>query len=177
MPPANHRPTATACSTTRPPGINGDAGAPDSGIPGQCTSDADCTMGTNGRCLPPNGNFAGDVCTYDECSSDGDCGSGKVCVCGAPEPPYGRAGNTCVQGNCQVDSDCGATGYCSPTVDASCGSRSGVVGYYCHGADDDCTNDSDCSGANDGGPTQGPGYCAWQPTIGKWACSYGVCSG
>lgn len=134
-------------------------------------------MGTNGRCLPPNGNASGDYCTYDACSSDGDCGTGKVCVCGAPEAPYGRAGNTCVQGNCQVDSDCGATGYCSPTEATSCGSRSGVVGYYCHTAEDDCTNDSDCSGASDGGPTQGPGYCAWQPTVGKWACSYGVCTG
>jgi len=177
MPPTNHRPTATACSTTRPPGIDTDAGAPDSGVVGQCTSDADCTMGDNGRCLPPGGNAAGDYCTYDACSTDGDCGTGKVCVCGTDEPPYGRTANACVPGNCRVDSDCGAKGYCSPTEATSCGNRSGTVGYYCHTAGDDCTNDSDCAGTTDGGATMGPGYCAWQPTVGKWACSYGICTG
>ena len=177
MPPMDHRPTAAACSTTRPPGLDEDAGIPDSGFVGQCTRDADCTMGNNGRCLPSGGNAAGDYCTYDACSSDSDCGSGKVCVCGAAEPPYGRAANTCVPGNCRVDSDCGAKGYCSPTEATSCGNRSGIVGYYCHTAGDDCTNDGDCSGVDDGGPTMGPGYCAWQPASSKWACSYGVCSG
>jgi len=147
---------------------------PDGGAT-SCASNADCG-GDAGSQFP---SCLSGQCSFDACLTDSDCPSHHVCACSSDY--YGGNGeyhaNVCVPSNCQVDSDCGATGYCSPTVDASCGSRSGVVGYYCHGADDDCTNDSDCSGANDGGPTQGPGYCAWQPTVGKWACSYGVCSG
>ena len=169
-PPTNHRPAPVACATTRPPGLNEDAGV-DSGLPGLCTNDSECTQGTNGRCLPPGGNAAGDLCSYDQCATDSQCPSGNVCQCGAPGGTYGRAGNTCVPSNCKVDADCGNGGYCSPTEAPSCGSRSGIVGYYCHGPGDACTNDSDCI---DGGVG---GYCAWQSMTGKWACSYGICSG
>jgi hypothetical protein len=173
--PTNHRPTATACATTRPPGVNEDGGT-DAGFPGTCTNDSECTQGKNGRCLPPQGNAAGDFCSYDECATDSDCSGGAVCQCGAADPPYGREGNTCVQSNCRTDSDCGAGGFCSPSESTSCGSRSGVVGYYCHTAADACNNDSDCTDAGMGVPNAG-GYCAWQPMVNHWECSYGICAG
>jgi len=174
-PPTNHRPIADACATTRPPGVNQDAGT-DAGFPGGCDNDSQCTQGTNGRCLPPQGNGAGDYCSYDQCATDNDCGAGKVCQCGATTPPYGRLGNSCVPGNCRTDSDCGPGGFCSPTEATSCGSRSGVVGYYCHTPDDACNNDSDCTDAGMGVSSAG-GYCAWQPMVSHWQCSYGICTG
>jgi hypothetical protein len=174
-PPTNHRPTASACETTRPPGVEQDAGA-DGGFVGECDNDSQCTQGTNGRCLPPPGNAAGDYCSYDQCATDSDCGAGKVCQCGATTPPYGRLGNTCVPGDCRIDSDCGVGGFCSPTEATSCGSRSGVVGYYCHTPGDACNSDSDCTDAGMGVESVG-GYCAWQPMVSHWECSYGICSG
>jgi hypothetical protein len=167
--PTNHRPAAPACPSDRPPGVNIDGGVLDGGV-NECVHDSDCTMGKNGRCLPSGGNRAGNICSYDACNMDSDCPSGQLCQCGQAGGMYGRYGNSCIPSNCRVDSDCGANGYCSPTYDTTCGSRNGVVGYYCHTPGDDCVNDDQCTEA-------GIGYCAWQPTTSKWSCSYGVCSG
>jgi hypothetical protein len=174
--PTNHRPTPVACSTTRGPGMTSDAGAFDASFPGQCDTDSQCTAGTNGRCLKL-GDVSGGTCTYDACATDSQCGTGKVCVCGTSAGSDGRTANQCVVSNCEVDSDCGPDGYCSPTESMGCGA-SGVVGYFCHTAADECTNDGDCAGATtDGGPRPGGGYCAWDGTSSKWTCEYGVCSG
>lgn len=174
--PKEHRVTAAACPTARPPGVNSDAGAPDSGVPsGQCLRDSDCTQGNNGRCEPASGRMIGNMCTYDACVTDVDCGDGKVCACGTPlgTVPNGtpmRTGNRCLPGNCRVDADCGTGSFCSPSLDATCGPYFGVTGYYCHTAGDTCTSDDQCKGI-------GPGYCAFQPTVGKWACGTSVCAG
>jgi hypothetical protein len=162
LPPTQHRPTADSCPTTRPPGVNEDAGLPDSGTFTQCTNDAQCTQGTNGRCVRVLGSIYNLSCTYDGCFSDTDCAGGDVCEC---RP----SGNACLAGNCRVDSDCGAGGYCSPTL-GFCGNWGGISGYYCHTPADECTNDSDCTEG-------GAGYCAWQPTVARWACSYSQCAG
>jgi hypothetical protein len=168
-PPTNHRPAPVGCSTTRPPGINEDAGAGvDAGGEGPCTNDSQCTAGTNGRCTPPQHNGF-PTCQYDQCFTDSQCGKGGVCECGQPDG-QGRDPNTCLNGNCSVDSDCGPGGYCSPSYDTTCGAYDGVVGYYCHTAGDLCTNDEQCTG-------EGAGYCAYQPTTGHWACDYGFCAG
>ena len=90
--PAVHRPAATACTGAPPEG---------NAIPtsGDCMTDAECTAGTNGRCIWP---FGGDnVCLYDECTSDADCGVG-VCACRV-EASFDF--NRCFQGNCVIDSD------------------------------------------------------------------------
>jgi Cys-rich repeat protein len=177
-PPTSHRPTDDVCPSTRPAGHNSDAGAPDAGFPGQCSRDSDCTQGTNGRCSPPQHNAPAYSCTYDLCSADADCGDGKLCECGTSLGTNGsdgtpmRSGNRCLPGNCRTDSDCGAGGFCSPTYDTTCGQYSGIVGYYCHTAKDECTNDDQCSA--DGSPA---GYCAWDPASGHWACEHGVCAG
>ena len=176
--PTSHRPSAAACSTTRPPSQPGDAAAPDGGTFG-CMFDSQCTDGTNGRCMP-EGQIIG--CTYDECSTDTQCGANKLCVCGTSTGGEGRTANTCVPSSCVLDSDCGTGGYCSPTYDTSCGPRDGVVGYFCHKPADECTvdqcvNDTDCTGPTGGGEPTGAGYCAWNAPTSAWTCIYLVCSG
>jgi hypothetical protein len=98
-------------------------------------------------------------------------------VCSCEGQTFGYAhqsqGNTCISSNCHTDADCGAGFFCSPTVDASCGSFYGVQGFYCHTCQDTCVNDSDCA-AGAGSPA---GYCAFDPSVGHWACGYGACAG
>jgi hypothetical protein len=159
--PLVHRPSAPTCQTTR-------AAASCGGLPGLCTSDASCTMGTNGRCYAV-GN-AGCQCSYDQCFADSDCTSGQTCNCRADGS---TAPNSCVASNCRSDADCGPGGYCSPTLDPTCGARIGIVGYYCHTANDGCTNDSDCPADAAVGAT----WCAYHSEVGSWQCSVGFCVG
>src|SRR5260370_6166442 len=79
--------------------------------------------------------------------------------------------NSCVFGNCRVDGDCGNGGYCSPSRATRCASR-GVTGYDCHTSNDRCFDDSDCAAAG-----CASSWCIYQPEVGYWACSYGVCNG
>lgn len=164
--PSLHIPSGTACRATRGPGITGSGVAcPDGGFPGCCTADADCTDGTNGRCtITGNG---GPHCTYDQCSTSNDCAAGKSCGCGdINQYSY----NVCVPSNCRTDSDCGAGGYCSPTLDFTCGTYGGeYAGVYCHTAQDQCVNDSDCAGPN--------GRCSYNPETSRWECATGMCAG
>lgn len=123
-----------------------------------CKSKADCKDKANGRCALGH-------CTYDGCYEDGDCGK-AVCEC----RQEGIHGYYCKAGNCAVDSDCGKDGYCSPTWGMSCGAFTGVVGYYCHTAKDECTDDSECT-------EQKGGYCAYDGDKKHWRCGYGHCVG
>src|ERR1700690_2869896 len=158
--PIQHRAVSASCPTTRPPGItSSDGGSP---IGSSCTTDADCTQGTNGRCGPQGGNISGDSCTYDLCFTDTDCSTGNACLCNA-------RGNNCLPENCRTDSDCAGLG-CSPTSSPTCGPAYGTTGFYCHTANDECVDDADC---NEGGLN---GYCAYQMQVGHWACSYGFCT-
>jgi hypothetical protein len=174
---AQHRATHDACSATRPPGVTF---AGDAGVPGECHSDADCTMGKNPRCTYPAGTRSTaatiPTCSSDACTTDADCGSTGVCECGSIDAYGERTPNVCLPSNCQVDGDCGPGGACSPSFDTMCGPSDGVVGYFCHRTadqctQDECTNDSDCQG--DGAAP----YCAWEPTAAKWVCHRGLCSG
>jgi hypothetical protein len=112
--------------------------------------------------------------SLDQCLVDSECADGGVCSCQGNSFGYAHEsiGNSCVAANCREDSDCGPGGACSPTVDQGCGPFYGVVGYFCHTCADQCENDSDCE--SDGGPA---GYCAYEPTVGYWACGYGFCAG
>jgi len=174
--PAQHRPTATTCSTTRPPGYNSVAGV-DSGIAGAaCTSDSQCTDGgVNGRCTVLNDFFA--FCSYDECTMDSDCGPSSVCICGAALPAgEGRNPNQCVPAGCHVDTDCGPGGYCSPSPQPCTfrtGNFAGVAGYYCHTAKDlcapnQCASNTDCEDAGNN--------CEWDASAMSWACAFGDCT-
>jgi hypothetical protein len=136
--------------------------------PSCCTSDSACTQGTNGRCNPI-GPLPGCQCNYDACQHDTDCGSGHACACHGTADT-GTYGNTCVPGNCRVDSDCGPGGYCSPSLNTmSCGV--GVAGYYCHTANDQCIDDTDCVA------TMGNATCTYSTANSRWECAmYGVCA-
>lgn len=162
--PERHRAAAGTCETTRPPSMV-------DSTRGGCSSDADCTDGINGRCV---GSRFENVCSYDTCFADDECGSGP-CLCRGAAGGVGSFGaNSCVGGQCQVDADCGPGGFCSPSL-GDCGAYGGIVGYYCRTCEDECLNDADCT--DDMGPFGGPGYCAYNPAVGHWACSYQQCAG
>jgi hypothetical protein len=167
-----HRVEASSCEASVVPNPN-DGPTIWEGYSGpiHCRKNSECTAGENGVC---QGNpHDGYGCTYDTCFDDGVCG-GKVCECDG-KTRSGR--NVCLsEGNCRVDSDCGEGGACSPSF-GGCGSYTGVVGYYCHTAQDECVNDDDCVGTPPAGPLQGTPYCAYSPTAGRWGCSTSQCAG
>lgn len=165
--PLVHRPSAVACPTTRGPGTC--QSTPLGG--GMCKADSECTTGRNPRC---SGNaHDGCNCYSDACVVDGDCDAGKLCDCRVAWREGGDPPNRCLPGNCRVDADCGAKGFCSPSF-GGCGAYEGVTGWFCHTADDDCTNDDECQQL-DGG--FGPPYCGYRPEIGHWTCAVTQCAG
>ncbi len=103
---------------------------PDAGS--TCTTNTDCTQKANGYCGPDFYEFSC-VCYY-ACTTDADCGPGKVCLCGAP--------SRCVPSTCTSDASCGKGLLCSSyTTDPICGG----TGFSCQTAGDDCASDSDCA--------------------------------
>lgn len=162
--PMLHREAETACTAARPPGFGGFDDPMD-----KCTADADCTMGTNGRCVAAIGQPT--FCSYDECASDADCGSVTACECRLA-PNYNA--NTCVHGTCRVDADCGAGGYCSPSgvsLFSNCLTdiEMGSIGYFCHKPDDECLDDADCS-------TMMNKACLFSVAAMRWRCHDIVCT-
>jgi hypothetical protein len=113
-------------------------------------------MGVNGRCLPAPPINCNTACSYDECSSDSDCAN---VPCDCRGSANDSAANVCLVGsNCRVDSDCGVGGYCSPSgTAASC-----AIAYFCHTANDTCTDDGDCPDGL---------LCNYDPDTSAWACS------
>lgn len=158
--PEVHRAAAVSCPTTRPPGS---ASAPPE-FDNKCTSDAECTAGKNGRCY---GSFTPNVCTYDECFTDADC---KTAVCDCRNGGAIGQPNKCILGNCRTDADCSGN-YCSPSgtlLASGCtGPSSGSIGYFCHTAKDQCTDDKDC-----GDPIA---RCMFEPELLGWKCVKVLC--
>jgi hypothetical protein len=154
--PVSHRASADACSTTRGPGT-----ADPTLTGGECTTDAQCTMGTNGRCMLNGLGARFDFCSYDDCASDADCMTNEVCRC----RESASDSNACVQGDCHTDADCGPGGFCSPSRGYD-RINLGVTGFFCHMPADTCVDDSDCAG------DAGQGACVWFPDMGHWACSW-----
>jgi hypothetical protein len=169
-PPDKHRPTPVACPTARGPGHA--APQPDGGPPPACTSDSDCTMSKNGRCLTIGligGGCAFDAgcvcgfdgcvstgCSYDTCFADTDCSGGVACVC--RDSASSNTANVCgTGGNCRIDSDCsGPCPYCSQSGD----------GYFCHTALDTCANDTDCPSSVGSCAS----FCVYDPNAAAWSC-------
>jgi hypothetical protein len=148
-------------------------GYPTDAAPVSCTTDRDCSDGGSGG---TPGSFAASLrcvhgqCSASNCMSNDDCANGGVCSCEGSTFGYGHSsfGNACVPSNCRSDGDCGPAGYCSPTLMG--GPFYGTQGYYCHSCSDECTNDSDCG--------QGScSYCAYDLTVGHWACSHSCAAG
>ena len=179
--PLQHRPTPACCPSQRGPAPSGQPyptcpAAPGSVCPSDsattCSSDSECTSGVNGRCFPFEGLVGPGGCSYDECFTDSDCGSEATCLCRRSSTD--NSANVCVRGgNCVVDSDCGDGGYCSPSVEQSCLFPSP---YFCHTANDTCTDDSDCPSV-DAGPFSCSVLtpCAYDPGEQRWACTQLTC--
>ncbi len=145
-----HRPKAPTCSNAK---VKGDPRLKAKG----CQTDAACTNGRNGRCAPESYEGAyPNVCYYDGCYSDGDCGAARACECGAG---VAHIPHRCVPAECRTDADCGAGSYCSPTY-TDC---SGVSGWYCRTAKDTCLDDADC------GTYEG---CLFDNSKGRWTCAH-----
>jgi len=143
----------------------------DGGTPGAliCTYDSDCIDGQNGRCITKG---ALTLCNYDACFTNDDCADAGAdvsdCSC---RDSAGYGANSCVPANCRQDSDCGTCGFCSP-VTGGCGDIIGVVGYFCHTAQDECLNDSDCNRAD---PSL---HCIFDSVkANRWICGPLDCTG
>lgn len=161
--PTEHRPSPMACAPAPASSSACQGGA-------ACAVDADCTAHPNGRCI--GGGIVLCACAYDDCNSDGDCSSGQDCACHVTlREASGRGPNTCVPANCRSDADC-ASGFCSPSYTADyC--QSYVDGYYCHTPHDECGVNADCIAG-----VAGYAVCAYQPSLGHWACVGGpFCAG
>ena len=180
--PLQHRSTSVSCPSQRGPGPSCTGTMCSS-----CSTDSQCTAGVNGRCFPWEGQVSRGGCSYDECSSDSNCGAKTPCLCRSSSTD--NSANMCdVGGNCAVDSDCGPGGYCSPSMETcySTNPEAMVEGrnyggpnpYYCHTASDLCTNDSDCALLDAGTATTSPlAYtpCAYNVQDERWECTHFVC--
>jgi hypothetical protein len=190
--PRKHRAAGAPCPAAR--GAGSLPVCPPGGVPGSasgnCSGDADCTEGLNGRCNPPLfGPSRGcqGLCSYDQCLDDSGCGSSVPCECRDSEAS--PANNACeTASSCRVDADCGASGFCSPSlvgaacqcggspdlcdssthcfagsmeVPCSCGDVCGH-GYYCHTPGDACLDDEDCDKGE---------YCSYDRLKKRWSCS------
>lgn len=154
---------ATVCDDFRPPGVVATA----EHYKPLCQSDADCTEGRNGRCTP-YGSYWGTNgmtslrCTYDACTSDGDCAANELCHCGEESDA-----NECVRvppKGCRVDTDCVETGYCSPSIRWMVGERQ--IEYACRTCEDECSTDFRCNAD----PTMSERSCLWIESKKHWAC-------
>ncbi|HEY5242574.1 MAG TPA: hypothetical protein VIJ22_13940 [Polyangiaceae bacterium] len=155
--PKEHRANAVSCPTARGAG-NGTT--LDAGPSAACSEDSDCTMGDNGRCLLIDWGFT-PACSYDDCYGDSDCPGNVACACRASASD--GAANVCASGSgCRLDSDCGPCGYCSPSGNPFFP----PAVYFCHTADDACTDDSDCPQMPDGCQKG----CNYDPQAGHWSC-------
>ena len=177
--PAVHRASPSACDRTAP--VAGDA---KDYATGSCSSDVDCDGGVNGRCTfggtvaTSTGSASANVCTYDRCFADQDCGDGGVCSC----RPASAGANTCWAADCRLDDDCPESHYCSPSGRrANTSGMAGrlavpakpsfiAVGYYCHRAADQCWADRDC---NPNPSNQLPPFthCAFHSDLKHWVCT------
>ena len=167
--PAEHRAAAVACpakpdsSSLRPPRRDATG----------CKTNADCNdvkRGKNGRCVDASRRMIMNGCIYDACLADKDCGASGLCNCDASD------GNYCSTGTCHVDADCGKDGYCSPSYPlCSLNGPARPSGWYCHGAKDECSSDSDCP------PPKKESYgpmgtrCTFSPEVGHWKCTSEEC--
>jgi hypothetical protein len=159
--PEVHR-AASGCDDFR---ATGDAPIPELFEP-QCSADADCTAGRNGRCTRYASywytrSMPSMRCTYDHCLSDEDCAAREACHCGGDV-----LGNVCVPAACKTDDDCPETGLCSPSSTYA-GSHI-ETRYACRTCDDECLDDADCP------PDRGERaqHCLFIEAKKHWACMH-----
>jgi hypothetical protein len=177
--------------TTAAGGSVASGGYPAGGAPGTGGSGGATTCAASKFSPPSNHRATADACppqmlpscdagVFNQpcgkgCTTNADCASDATCACAGTVRAWAGVseGNVCIPSNCRTDADCGS-GYCSPTVSSDCGSFYGTAGFYCHTCDDTCENDSDCAAQTTNSPS---GYCAYDSTVGHWACGYSFCAG
>jgi hypothetical protein len=130
-----HRPKSQACPTKIP---RASACTAPEDAQNACSSDADCNATPNGFCQIPffdshAGFIPGCACVYG-CSTDAECGEGRICLCG---DPVGR----CVQADCTSDADCHGLFCVESAFDNDCNS----TGMACQSELDECLIDADCT--------------------------------
>ncbi len=123
-----------------------------------CIADSECSAAPNGHCeVAGPGTLNLTECLYG-CTQDYECGSGNVCLCGAP---VGR----CVNAACQTDGDCGGDLLCTQyEAYAGCGATSST-NLACQTPSDECLTDTDCAASAP--------YC--MPSDGRRVCTDGAC--
>jgi hypothetical protein len=139
--------------------------------PDQCCVHADCTDDPSGTCIRGPIFYCGgiaptpaNVCMYDECASDEDCGGAP----GSCLPPrvLGEPVSRCVQSQCGNDADCtgGDNGECRAFFNP-CNRR--LTGFFCTYDESECRTDDDCEPDPD---MPGTPYCAPGDGDGNTAC-------
>ena len=132
----------------------------------QCTSDADCTEGPNGKCGRRSSDpyyLTEDVCgCIYPCETDADCG-GDVCVCAGVVARGGLTWSECANASsCNENADC-PSGECGiSSHDHGCGHD---VGLACRNADDVCRSSADCPSAQ----------CVTANGSNEWECLQDTC--
>jgi hypothetical protein len=134
-----------------------------------CTADAECNSGPNGKCI--HGVSYDDLgtettrcdCAY-ACAGDDDCGEGSFCLPpavlpGLPDWPI------CWAGECATNSDCGECGECGlGAFNDGCGYAHAAT---CRTADDQCGGNEACA--------ELAGEC-FPDSLGTWTCQYPGCA-
>lgn len=132
--------------------------------PDECCVHADCADDPSGTCVVGPLFYCGgvapviaNVCLYDECANDGDCGAGESCL---PPRVLGEPVRRCVASECGTDADCDTRtgGECHMFRDP-CNGR--VRGFFCTYTDSECRTDDDCP---DDPNTPGLEHCAPGPS-------------
>jgi hypothetical protein len=79
---------------------------------GYCFSDDDCDEAPHGACQLTGHHAPNCTCVYG-CTSDAECGPGRVCMCAPID-----VGTTCVAADCRTDDDCAEGQRCvlTPTM-------------------------------------------------------------
>ena len=136
-----HRPHVADCTSRLPRTNSGNGGAGGGRYDGlgggsNCESDEDCAESAYGFCERSEGDFIRQICVYG-CTTDDDCESGEICVCG---DPVGR----CEAASCVSDADCATGSLCAgtPYVEPCIGNVSYV--FACQRNGDACMTDADC---------------------------------
>jgi len=166
-----NRPVAEACSTERTVVLPVPQECVDNPA-AACSSHEDCTDGDNGRCTTGLWGANDCACSYDECFSDSDCPSGKLCGCGEAGAFGLYANNTCVTALCHTDADCDAglclavPYYCAYTEVEP---RHLVDRYQCATAEDECRNHGACECSDD--PTNRCAPVDTEDQDGSWTCN------
>ena len=136
------------CTTRTPPAL---VVCPEAGATTCCSSDAQCTAMSGGRCIPFFLNYCGgpappqiNECRYDACTRDADCTGGAKGVCSVGYP------RACLYGPCRTNQDCtsGPDGHCVLAIVGGTFCQHEAV--YCRYATDPCRGNADCPGRGAG---------------------------